>query len=330
MNKNQVLNQEIRKIWNNKKKKKRKCIVEDCNNYAINSHILQKNGIINLICMDRHFYVLGLIDFLNPNSINDAPIQFQKTGINEGLSFPLYCNIHDTELFNNIEIGDYNPSLYKNQLLFAYRSVCNEMRKKEIQIDIQGSMLNNSIIRSESTDLKIEMITDLLNGYIMGLMDLKYYQKEFEVELFELEKTIPINKRFSFNTIYSNKLDICTSSIFSPIESETNLIQEEPLNTIFISIFPKEISTIVICGYHNKKSSKWISDFTHSWSKLTQKEIQKRISEILLTRCETWGISPNLYNSFNDKKKDDILNEILKFVFRYDQDMKSSINIFEN
>lgn len=330
MNKNQILTREISKVWNANKEKKRKCIVEGCQNIAINSHILQKNGIINLICENRHFYVLGLTDFFKPQTIFDSPIQFHKIGINEGLSFPLFCNTHDTELFSDIEIGEYNPNLYKIQLLFAYRSICKEIRKKEIQIDIQGNILNNSTIRTEFTDEKIGVTTDLLNGYILGVKDLKFYQKEIEIELAELAAGTSISNRFTFTTSITNKLDICTSSIFSPVDYGTDALQEEPFKAIFISIFPKEDTTVIICGYHNSSSSSWITDFINSWKNLTQEQIRKRISEILITRCETWGISPKLYNSMSDEKKEGIIHEFLNNVFTHDEDMVSEINIFEN
>lgn len=330
MKKNQILTREISKVWNAKKEKKRKCVVENCQHSAINSHILQKNGIINLICENRHFYVLGLIDFFKPQTIFDVPIQFRKIGINEGLSFPLFCNTHDTELFNDIEIGEYNPNLYKTQLLFAYRSVCKELRKKEIQIDIQGAILNNPTIRTEFTDEKIEITTNLLNGYILGAKDLIYYQKEIESELAELATGSLNSNRFTFSTSITKKLDVCTSTIFSPVDHDTDALQDEPFKTIFISIFPKDDSTVIICGYHNKLSSNWMSDFTNSWKNLTHEEIQKRISEILITRCETWGISPALYNSMNDEKKDAVVREFLNNLYSHDEDLVSEINIFEN
>ena len=330
MKKNQILTQEISKIWNVNKEKKRKCIVDNCQNFAINSHILQKNGIINLICENRHFYILGLTDFFKPQAIFDSPIQFRKIGINEGLSFPLFCNTHDTELFNDIEIGEYNPNLYKTQLLFVYRSVCKELRKKEIQIDIQGTILNNPTIRTEFTDKKIEMTTDLLNGYILGAKDLIYYKKEIESELAKLATGSSNPTQFTFITAITNKLDVCTSTLFSPIDYDTHAFQDEPFKAIFISIFPKDDLTLIICGYHNKFSSNWMSDFTSSWKTLTPEEIQKRISEILITRCETWGISPALFNSMNAEKKGAVVHEFLNNLYSHDEDLVSEINIFEN
>lgn len=331
MNKNQILTQELNKIYKSNNEKKRKCIVDNCQNTAINSHILQKNGIISLICENRHFYILDSINFFNIQAIFETPFQFRKIGINEGLSFPLFCNIHDVNLFNDIEVGEYDPNLYKTQLLFAYRSICNEIRKKEIVIDKYKSIFKNQTIQFEFT---IEKLKKILNLFIeennLGIIDLKFFQKEIESELDGLTSNNPTHKKFSITTLTTNKLDICMSSNFTLMNQNTDYFQKEPLNTIFISIFPKEDSTIIICGYHNNFSDNWITEYTNSWINLNQKEIQERISDILINRCETWGISPSLYNSISNEKRKNIVNKFSKSLAYFNEDLDSEINIFKN
>lgn len=327
MNKDIKIKLERKAIWKRNENRDRRCLIRECKKNAIKSHILQKNGIISLICEERHFYVLGRADFFN---MSDTRFQYKRVGINEGLTFPLFCNIHDTELFSEIELGTYNPNSYRSQLLFSYRSICKELIKKEIQIDMQKNILNSSIMRQSMSDFYIAVTEELVQAYTSGAKDLRFYKNEIESELDKIKSSKLIESKFKFITKVTERLDICTSSVFSPLDAKTDVYQEAPLNSIMVSIFPKKDRTIIICGYHNNHFDKWMRDYTNSWDTLTQNQLEERISEILIKRCETWGMSPSLYAKISKDKKQRILEEFENDVANLDKNMKTSINIFDN
>lgn len=323
---NRVLASEGQSIHNAQMKRKRKCMISGCNNTSIRSHVLQKNGVISLISENQHIYTFSIKNFNSIKSPLDLPVEFRKIGINQGLTYPLFCNNHDTELFAPIETGAYDPYEYKMQLLFAYRSCCMELSKKEIQIDIQGGILNSPVFRQHANESKIDHITTLISGYILGQKDLEYFKNEFENDL----KTRD-SEKFTFITVEVDKLDVCTSAIFSPVNySMIDAQQLEALDNIFISVIPKSDKTIIICGYHKDHYSKWMNDYVESWKNLDKKSLEKRISNLLIKRCETWGMSPSLYNSINEDKREKILHEFMNDVNNLDEKMETKINIFEN
>lgn len=84
-------------IHNNTLKKKRKCLFEHCNEESIQSHLLQKNGVINHIAEHQHIYQ----NILSP--FEEFYFDFKRTGLNDALTCPAFCNKHDTELFQEIE-----------------------------------------------------------------------------------------------------------------------------------------------------------------------------------------------------------------------------------
>ena len=113
------------------------CFSPNCDKKCINSHVLQKNGILTQIALDKH-----LIE-VKPTNIweidNQSVFKYQKIGINEAFTFPGFCSLHDSEIFKNIESAIVDFSSYKTQCLFSYRGLCQEIRRKQ-QIEL---FLNN-------------------------------------------------------------------------------------------------------------------------------------------------------------------------------------------
>ena len=106
------------------------CYHPNCNNKSINSHILQKNGILSSIAIDGHLWELEINQFKNPR------IGFKRTGINKIYSFNCFCNKHDRELFEKIEtkVIDFND--YESCLLFTLRTIYNEMFRKQVNLKV--------------------------------------------------------------------------------------------------------------------------------------------------------------------------------------------------
>ncbi|WP_421799008.1 hypothetical protein [Haliscomenobacter sp.] len=327
MEKQLKLKNTITDISKREKKKNRSCFFEGCNEKVINSHLLQRNGILDQLAVDHHLYILGMVDAFQIKRPSDNMLQFQKMGIREGMTLQLFCNKHDTEIFKPIESEGCNYYDYKTQLLFSYRSVCGELRKKQIQADIHGAIVNNTMIRAEMLPQSLERIEDFLYGFMLGIQDLEWYKKEIENDLYGDEQS----PRFSFITVETPNLDVCTSSIFSPVDyvmDDSN--KEDSLDSIVLNIFPKNQKNIVICGYHNQHKNDWIIEFTNSWNTLTDDELQKRVSNILIKRCETWAISPRLYDELSPEKRNLILLEFQADVMSHDQNLNTEINIFRN
>ena len=93
---------EISKIQRASDRKKRKCVLDDCNNYAINSHLLQRNGILSNISENGHLIERRLLD-ANRFIRDESPFEFKKVGLKNALSKPLLCGHHDSAVFKEIE-----------------------------------------------------------------------------------------------------------------------------------------------------------------------------------------------------------------------------------
>src|SRR4030042_5014699 len=94
-------------ISKNVENKKWKCIIDDCNSVAINSHLLQQNGILNIVADSGHITEMRQTDFLKWNQRN-PPIQMARVGIRNAFSLQVFCSEHDSSIFKRIETPPVN------------------------------------------------------------------------------------------------------------------------------------------------------------------------------------------------------------------------------
>ena len=62
--------------------------------------------------------------------------EFKLVGVNNVYTFPGFCSIHDSSIFKTIEsIETLDLQDKEQQSLFAYRGLCQEIRRKEISTE---------------------------------------------------------------------------------------------------------------------------------------------------------------------------------------------------
>ena len=148
MNKNQrkLYTRIAGKITINLLNKKWKCLAEGCEENSINSHYLQRNGILNSIAENGHLVEIKLADIFKFEK-NKIPISFNQIGIKKAFSKPLFCVKHDSEIFNEIEKKQIDFDSYKTFILLSYRVTSAELRKKEFAIERQKRLINAQTLK---------------------------------------------------------------------------------------------------------------------------------------------------------------------------------------
>lgn len=175
------------------------CFAECCNQPAIDSHILQKNGILHHIAEKKHLMTL------NNNNITGS-YKFERIGVNDIFTFKGFCNTHDTEIFKPIESGDFLLTDYKNQLLLSFRGLLNELRKKEILIEYFNAILSDPEL---SYYLNTQMLMMNIQNQKLAINDMQKFKDLFETDI----QTGSENFRFIVREL--DRIPVCTSAIFS-------------------------------------------------------------------------------------------------------------------
>lgn len=285
----------VAKILRNVDSLKWKCLYPNCNEIAINSHLLQKNGILNYLAEDGHLYEIRGNDLFKIEK--EGALISKRVGINKAISQPLFCNQHDTKIFREIETSPINFFDPRVQLLFSYRSLCSELRKKQKGIESFKRQAQSRILQMYTSNISEAYGKHTLKGFEIGAADLEKLKLDFEKAISENEYA-----NFEIKTYAFDLIKICASALFSPIQPDGKALkkaweQEQPLNTIFINVIPQEKNLIIIVGYHKKFKDDWIIKYVNSWKGLNAYQLQQQLTDLISSRVETWSVAPSLYEN---------------------------------
>lgn len=270
------------------RKKKRKCFLTNCDENSIASHLLQKNGILNRIATNNHLYKFGIDPY------KENLFYFEKIGINKAFTFPGFCNNHDTSLFHEIECEVIDFSKYNTDLLFSYRILANELRKKEILIDRFNSILNDFGLNLYLDYRYTNDLKERIKGHRQALKDGEYFLKHFYSDINNNTKS------FSFLTIDLPFVEICASGVFTyettaEINDIPDWLWDKPLTDIYFNLLPLSGKSIAIFGCLTEMKEKcW--DYICDFDQNDKKASLKKIGDLLLTRVENWLCSETVYS----------------------------------
>lgn len=293
----------IAQISKNLKDKKWNCLIDDCDEIAINSHLIQQNGLLSNITYNGHLVELKMID-ANKWDNKKLPFEFGTVGIKQALSHKVFCNKHDTDIFKPIESDDKNFESYEAFLLFSYRAVCAEIRKKEVNIEQFTRILNaNSLIGIIDRNL----LTSNINGNKLGIDDLLVLKVELENEI-----ESNTNKYKSFVYKYP-KLEIYASAVFSANDLDVfSHVSEPDLDNIYIHFLPLKDEFLILVGYHSKHTSEKAINYCNSWGNLSSENLEKKLTTLFVTNVENWGLSTELYKTLAEKNKSKYIKKLVE------------------
>lgn len=305
-------------IQKNIANKKWCCLCNNCSAIAINSHLLQRNGILNILAEQNHLYEIRPKSYFEWDEIT-LPIIFNRVGINQALSNDIFCNNHDTSLFNDIESGNVDYSQYKTGLLLSYRAVCCEIRKKEKNIEFW-----NRILKAKSLSVHYSaMASRSIAGNQIGIDDLTEYKK-----LIELDLSGQINENFVFICYEYPLLKLYASSTMS-YDDNCDINHDKIWDGAFFHLIPTPIHSYIILGYHKKHSNTHLEQYVQSWRDLSAEELGYKLTEIFATRVESWGMSPSLYRELSKNNIQKFLEYFGEHALDYGINQKVDFNLFE-
>jgi|GEM_PF-946420 len=319
----------LQNVTKNVNNKKWSCLIDGCGQTAINSHLLQVNGILNTLVEKGHLIQFKANDYFHMEK--KGFLSFRSLGIQQAISEYLFCNKHDTEIFKRIEAKEIDFSTYSSQLLFSYRSLCSELRKKMKNIEMYTRLRNSNTLNNRSEQFISQEYLDLeIKGHNLGVKDISTLKLEMENEF--LRDTA---QNFIFKTFRLPLIKVCVSAVFSPIHPGSDSIkkaytQEQPLNTVFINVIPQADSLYIIAGYHKNCFDKWISDYIDSWDTTNIIDLQNNLTNLLTTKVETWSISPALFGQISSEGKKNLKAYWDNNLENFSSNQKVNFNLFEN
>lgn len=297
-----------------------RCANDNCNGKAINSHLLQRNGILNSIAEDGHLIELRLTDVFRWQN-ESSPMEFKRVGIGSALSLPIFCSQCDSLLFKTIENEELNLHDYHAFLLFSYRVVCAEQRKKQQNVEIHERILNAETLKGSFDKNYVELF---LKGFKLGVNDLERLKRIVKVELGSKENI------FEFFTYKYPLIKVYGASLFSVVERyDADEMERSIFDDVFIHVIPYKDELFIVCGYLKEYKTNWVVEYCQSWGNLSHQDLTFKLTNLFAARIENWGLAPSLFN----KIPQPTVTKMIKFwnanAMHIHQDLTADFNLFE-
>lgn len=274
-------------------KKQSICFHPDCSEKSINSHILQKNGVLSEIAQDNHVVGMHINKFLEKEH------DFKRIGINEAFSFNCFCSAHDRDLFKAIEKKDVDFSEYRNLILFTLRTIYNEKFRKLVNIEMYSCLIKN-----HSDKFNLRRLERLIDNETLGLKDIELTENEIWRDI----KTG--SQSYVFKTREISRKAICLSAFYNyettkELENylKVNGNHKEEVTDIFINLFPYKGKSVLMMSY-KKKNENVVKGYFNEFFSDNEKRLERKITNLMMFQCETWVVSPQFFKSNIEKNKE--------------------------
>lgn len=276
---------------------------ENCSQKIIKSHSIQENKILKRISEN------GLVVCLDISKSMNAPT-FNPIGKKRATTFRGFCSYHDTHLFKSIENKDYKIGNKEQEFLFAYRALARGHYAKKI------AFYTSKFIKQNPNNL-------------VPYFNIPSHMPKNEAEVFYIANKDAFNQIEKHKTVFNISLSkkhyfkVCTDTIvfeqefpvavcqYCTVEDdfEGNIINDlgnlySELYYSFISIFPQNGKTYVLISYMKKHRNTNIANLGKYLLKQSENDQKIMISNLILTCCENFVISPKTWGSFSDDQKE--------------------------
>lgn len=310
----------IAQIRKNVAAKQWTCIEPGCNRTAINSHLLQRNGILSNIADNGHLYEIKGSDIHRWNSKSQR-FEFRKVGISKALALPLFCDTCDSSIFKFIEKDQMNLYSYPGFVLLNYRVTCAEQRKKQIEAEVFQRTLNAKTLKGNVDAFTIEKF---LYGYQLGIRDLDNLKDIIKKEIESPEEIFRFEAfRYPLTKVYG-------AALFGTTDENTKDDPERfEFDDIFIHVIPFQDSMGVLCGYIKKFETDWTVNYVHSWREINESDLKVRLTDLFAARIENWGIAPSLFESIPKKTIGKMIDFWDTNAMSLHKSLKTDFNFFE-
>lgn len=304
-----TLDQQITRVRHkcvkNVKRRARKCLIEGCSEWAINSHVIQQKGILNKISES------GFVYRPIPDGFNKC-IKFTKVSIKKPCTYKILCKKHDSEIFKNIEKGDVDFLDPRSLLLLSYRAVLAEIVKLENILTATKLEVEDKHLMAHVNDEKFDVHVKEKEAHISRLYS---YKCLLEEDVYGSEI-----KNFIFLTRVVDRVQLCASSIFSDARGGfLDVVKFKGLDIAFLpevvfNIVPVDSDKSILSLGFLKRYDPYISSFLKSLPYGSPEETESLINDILLRSINYWFSSPSFYEEFIKGRERELSEQIKEAV----------------
>lgn len=254
---------------------------------------------------------------------------------NKATTFYGFCEYHDSVLFQDIELKEYDNQVKQN-FLFAYRALAQEYHKKERVItSLQNCVKDNPSILVSPIVVENYRMMDLARkdvGELLDIFNTSYMNQSFDI-LHNYVYKFEHQYQFAVTTLY-----VPASTITGEKLVDIYCKKKDRLPSVFLTVIPAKGNSYLIISclqVDYKKIRKYFDDI----EALSENELKKFLNWTLPTYSENIVFNPKLWNAWDEKGKkqyESIISgmggdfeKMLKHEIPFEtfEDLKTAINV---
>lgn len=281
-----------------------------CDGVIGKSHTISEAMSLKYIAENEHVLVRQVNLF---GQSEQQVLGFKKLSVHEALTFPGFCNRHDTDLFKSL---DRSPFMATPEQLFmqAYRCDCREYYFKACQVqasldaaqiaELQGLPGDREYKLSPQFELSREAMYRSLGDCIAS-------KEKFEKHLANRDY-----RRLQSYVIHARCSPViaCAGSFFPDLLSTGEHLQdftnfESNLQSLFLSSIPDQSGIFVVLSFFDdeaKAPTRFIEDLTRT------DNLPARLIWMCMTRLENTALKPSWWTELPNETRDKI-NEAVQY-----------------
>lgn len=291
------------------KKKALFCLHEDCNcsKTIIKSHSIQNNKILSKLAVNNHVYVAGY------NADELAGCDLKLCGKNEATTSNCFCLFHDTEIFKDIELKNYEYTKKQN-FLYAYRAFSKAYYDKIDKRSADIYLFQNC----QEVCLSNEGILNNIRGTIIDVEEFKKIKEIFnhalDNEEFDIIETITVTLDYEirFATSYLNPVsyDFRGEQINDPWDMATSR------KNIFVNIFPEAGKSYILISWLGSDSSYFVNYRKQFEEIRNNKNIFYNVmNNMIVCQSDNFAFNPQMIDSWDEDTLKFFKNQFVSFLF---------------
>jgi hypothetical protein len=228
-------------------------------------------------------------------------VTFQPVSRHKASTFTGLCNVHDFELFRPIEKAEFDTGNREHLFLMAYRSVIKEFHATLASAQSVQGFLGDAV-QAETLDLN-ELSPAMLaaTGRILDSYETYLYWMMLNDQLAETDYA---TLQHSVITLPSTRPCLAVSAFF-PLEIHRRKTEAAP--SLILNVFPQADGTHTAIMSHMPEHGGLAATILPRIEQASGHHLLYEVSKLILEKCENFVLSPSLYDTFSDEKKEVLL-----------------------
>lgn len=268
----------------------------DCSGKIIKSHSIQNNRILSRLAVNGHVYSIM--------SDPDKPmgIDIKKCGKNDATTSTCFCLYHDTSIFREIELKNYEYTEEQN-FLYAYRAFSKAYHDR---LDEQAAQ---QCIFSARPNMCIQLgIIDRIRGTKASVQNneeiRKYLNTALDEKRFCAIETVIIS--FDYEIQFATSY-VCPMS-YDLMGNEINDVwsQTDRMKNIFVNVFPENGRTYVLISWLDLDAEAF-SGLKEQLESLKRNPDEKylinTLNNMVACQSDNFAFSPTFIETWDEEEK---------------------------